>query len=102
MRETYQQTFGENPDEDSQLNIFTVYIVATVFLNIVAMNLLISIIQDTYDKVTMTQQAADYKQRLDLLLESERIHKCFGSGFSCRCRRGAASQRNQQMRDPDP
>ena len=37
------------------------------------MNLLISIISDTYDKVTMTQQATDNKQKLDLLLQIERI-----------------------------
>lgn len=61
LRETYRQTFGENPDLNVDLIEFIVYIIATLFLNIVTMNLLISIISETYDRVTMTQKATDNK-----------------------------------------
>ena len=61
LREIYQQTFGENPDVDIDLIQFIVYIISTLFLNIVTMNLLISIISETYDRVTMTQKATDNK-----------------------------------------
>lgn len=49
------------------------YVYSTIFLNIIVLNLLISIISDTYDKVTMSQQATDYKQKVGLLLEIERM-----------------------------
>jgi len=54
MREIYQQTFGENPDINIDLLQFYVYIITTLVVNIVTMNLLISIISETYDRVTMT------------------------------------------------
>lgn len=75
LREIYEQTFGENPDVEIDLIQFLVYITSTLFLNIVTMNLLISIISDTYDRVTMTQKATDNKQKLDLLLQTERLLK---------------------------
>ena len=61
LREIYRQVFGENVELDVTLTEFIVYVTSTVFLNIVTMNLLISIISDTYDRVTMTQQATDNK-----------------------------------------
>lgn len=54
LRQTYQQIYGENPDVNIDLMMFGVYMSSTLFLNIVTLNLLISIISDTYDKVTMT------------------------------------------------
>ena len=61
IRQLYVQTFGENAEITVPFEEFTVYALSTVFLNVVTMNLLISIISETYDRVTMTQKATDNK-----------------------------------------
>lgn len=71
----YRQTFGENIDLDAPRGQYFVYILSTLFLNVVTLNLLISIISDTYDRVTMTQKATDSKQKLELLLQIEQMMK---------------------------
>ena len=50
----YQQLFGENPDPDDldkDLSILFLYILSTVIMNVMTLNLLISIIGGTYDRV---------------------------------------------------
>lgn len=100
LREIYQQTFGENPDVDIDLIQFIVYIISTLFLNIVTMNLLISIISETYDRVTMTQKATDNKQKLDLLLQMERYQK-WSLGRQRKATKESGSSKSQQ-KEKDP
>lgn len=51
---------------------WTAYILSTLLINIVGLNLLISVIGDVYAKVTAKLNAIDYKARLEQILEIEK------------------------------
>lgn len=104
FREMYRQTFGENVEEDVPLSQFVVYILSTLFLNVVTLNLLISIISDTYDRVTMTQQATDSKQKLELLLQIELMMKWNQGRKNKRPAKGKSSAKfyKEQKKQKDP
>ena len=76
----YQQLFGENPspdDLDKDLSLLFLYIISTVIMNVMTLNLLISIIAGTYDRVQSISKATDLKQRANMLEQLETILICF-------------------------
>ena len=50
-----------------------VFIVATIFLPLMLLNLLIAIISDTFDRVYSNRIASDYKELANLILEQENL-----------------------------
>lgn len=60
--------YGENtsPDKTEQ---YVIYIIFTVFVNIVMLNLLISIIGDTFEKQMAIQQSEELKEVCSILIE---------------------------------
>ena len=76
----YQQLFGENPSPDDlnkDLSLLFLYIISTVIMNVMTLNLLISIIAGTYDRVQSISKATDLKQRASMLEQLETILICF-------------------------
>lgn len=57
-----------------------VLIVATVFQVIIMLNLLISVVSDTYDKVQMDSISYDYRSKCKLLRELYNFQRAFGFG----------------------
>jgi len=56
---TYQQLLGENPHGRGMSNLdWFIFFAFTTLLNIVALNLLISLISNTFDKVLMSLDAS--------------------------------------------
>ena len=48
----YRIMFGENPDsKEMDVYYWAIYLVFTIIIQIVSLNLLISIVSDTYDRV---------------------------------------------------
>lgn len=60
----YQQMFGENPEEAMMVIEWITYIMSTLLINIVGLNLLISVITEVYENVTAKLNAIDFKARL--------------------------------------
>lgn len=76
----YQQLFGENPppeDLEKDSSLLFLYFLSTVILNVMTLNLLISIIGNTYDRVQSISKATDLKQRAAMLEQLETILICF-------------------------
>ena len=75
---TYMTTIGEYGafDQDvKEFNFFgmSFFIIASIVNTIVMMNLLISIIADTFDRVQQEQAVADYKQLGEMIYEIESL-----------------------------
>lgn len=71
--ENWQQMFGENPEPGSmRYTRWIAYVLSTFLLNIVGLNLLISVITDNYTKVTSKLSAIDQKSRLEQILKVEK------------------------------
>lgn len=70
---------GENPYEDMELTTtaWIVYIIFTVLVQIVALNLLIAIMSDTYKKVYDTMNANHCRTKVQILLEISGLKCCF-------------------------
>lgn len=58
----YQQVFGENQEDlaDQKPSIITMYMLGTFLINIVVLNILISVVTDNYDIVMQRIAAEDY------------------------------------------
>lgn len=66
----YATLFGENPNIESMHYLdWIIYLAFTMLLNIVSLNLLISIISNTFDKVQESMNAYHCKTKAELLLE---------------------------------
>lgn len=81
--ETYQIMFGENTE---WVNIdsfpkFFMYIVATNIVNIICLNILISIVTDNYENVQQKIKAIDRKQQAQLLEDNEKIMNNKDAGY---------------------
>lgn len=58
----YQQMFGENPSPDDMKGIkWMLYFMSSMVMNVVALNLLIAVISETYGKVQDTYEAVECK-----------------------------------------
>lgn len=64
----YQLILGENPSGMLLLE-WMIYVLFTILVNIIAMNLLIAILSNTYDKVMSTLDAIHFKTKVDILNE---------------------------------
>lgn len=80
----YEQVFGENEEnlETQKLVIIFLYIFGTVLINIVVLNILISVVTDTYDIVMQRRAAEDYKYKISKLLVSEETKQILNKIFS--------------------
>lgn len=66
----YRILFGENPEiefDSKHIIRWTLYVVFTLLMCTVMLNLLISIISDEYDRVQATQKSTDLKAKCDIL-----------------------------------
>lgn len=57
--------FGENPEVLKNNGRWIAYILSSFLINIVGLNLLISIITENYERVTSKLNSIDYKARLE-------------------------------------
>jgi hypothetical protein len=80
---TYLIMFGQWETEDYYDVQMPFFIVITIFLTIILLNLLISIIGDTYQKVQENQISSDNIEKLDVLIESFHIKRIFRRFFWC-------------------
>ena len=75
----YQIMFGENPDtsdivEGNSIKFeFWFYLIHTNTINVICLNILISIVTDNYDNVQSRMNAIDYKQKAAILLQHEQV-----------------------------
>ena len=69
--DNYQQMFGENPDVLRTNSRALAYFLSSFFINIVGLNLLISIITENYNRVTSRLNSIDYKARLEQIRKNE-------------------------------
>ena len=70
---SYQSSFGDFEDDYQTHSERTIFFLASVFLPLVMLNLLIAIMGDIHDKVQEEQAVADVKEKLDLILEIGRL-----------------------------
>lgn len=93
MGKQYMVVFGENTPGDDDFdkakgNLFnfrwTLYILFSIIMNIVMLNLLISIISDDYERVQSTQMSTDAKAKCAILYELGQMMN-FGKKYFC-CR----------------
>lgn len=77
----YQVMFGENP-ETTELTAansndwkfdFLFYLIHTNVINVICLNILISIVTDNYDNVQSRMNAIDLKEKASILLQHELI-----------------------------
>lgn len=66
----YQQIFGENVENlpNQKLTMIFLYVFGTYLINIVCLNILISVVTDNYDLVIQRVEAEDYKFKAKKLL----------------------------------
>jgi len=71
--EMYQVLFGENPDpEFTESQIFKwIYYMQTIALNVMTLNLVISVVSNTFEKMQNIQKSSDVKQRVEMIMEVE-------------------------------
>jgi hypothetical protein len=66
----YQTLFGENPDKEKNSNVeWLIFFFFTTILNIVAFNLLVSLVSNTFDKVLAILPAIQCKIKAEMLIE---------------------------------
>jgi len=63
---------GFEPD-DYLTAAWVIFIFKAILIPIVMLNMLIAIMQDTFDRVMMTSKAADYKEKAGLILDIEQM-----------------------------
>ena len=64
--------YGENPEGSLSTERWIAYILSSFLINIVGLNLLISIITENYGRVTSKLNSIDYKARLEQIRKVER------------------------------
>ena len=76
--------FGENPESGSMnLEQSMIYFIYTLFVNIVMLNLLISILGDSFEQLMTTQYSDDLLDICDMLIEFSQI-KRFTNKILCK------------------
>ena len=75
LASSYQLMFGENLEGLAKKSgqIQTLYVLATNFMVIMCLNILISIVTENYDKVCQTIAAEDYRIKAQMLLDIEEV-----------------------------
>lgn len=68
----YPKYDGEDDVPDMNYKEWIAYILSSFFINIVGLNLLISVIGDIYGQVTSKLNSIDYKARLSQILQIEK------------------------------
>lgn len=70
---------GENPYEDMEMTktAWIVYVTFTILVQIIALNLLIAIMSDTYKNVYATMNANHCRTKVQILLEISGLKCCF-------------------------
>jgi hypothetical protein len=76
----YRFMYGENPDSDTDLKL-TLYVLFSLFMCIVMLNLLIAIISETFAQVTAISKSEDLRQVCEVLIEFGELQR-----FLCRKR----------------
>mmetsp|Transcript_21646 Transcript_21646/g.15898 ORF Transcript_21646/g.15898 Transcript_21646/m.15898 type:complete len:175 (+) Transcript_21646:1462-1986(+) len=73
LKHNYRLTFGDfNPDDYSVAG-WTVFIIASTFMTLIMLNILIAIMSDTYARVMGDIVPSDYKELTNMVLEQEEI-----------------------------
>ena len=78
--ETYTVMFGENPsfnDIKGSVPALVMYTIATNIINIICLNILISIVSANYSDIIALVKSYDAKKKAKLLLDNEKIIKFF-------------------------
>jgi len=68
---------GENPYGKMHANAWLLYIVFTMLVQVVALNLLIAILSETFANVYATMDANHCRTKADILLEISGLKCCF-------------------------
>jgi hypothetical protein len=69
---TYMVLFGDNPDTTNLSTVkWIILFFQTVFINIVMLNLLISVIMNSFDRMKSIEKATEYKSMAAMLCEVE-------------------------------
>jgi len=69
---TYMVLFGANPDLKNLTTVrWIILLFQTVFINIVMLNLLISVIMNSFDRMKSIEKATEYKAMAAMLSEVE-------------------------------
>jgi len=69
---TYMVLFGDNPDTQNLSTVrWIILFFQTVFINIVMLNLLISVIMNSFDRMKSIEKATEYKAMAAMLCEVE-------------------------------
>lgn len=82
----YTVLFGENPEIPDGSNSpirWGLYISFTILMNIVMLNLLISIISDSYDQVQSCQKSTDLRAKCGILWDFGQLEIFFRKWFFC-------------------
>lgn len=85
LLDQYMILYGNlpNPKQNEQWVLFIFF---SIFMNILMLNLLISILGNTFDQVQSTQKSSDLRQVCELLLDFGEL-KAFVMGLFCCCNR---------------
>lgn len=67
MGETYQVVFGENPNAGMSGQMWSLYFLITLLVNIICLNLLIAILSNTYDNVQASQDSTNCKKKAEII-----------------------------------
>ena len=80
LSQQYLLLFGENPASEFEFNnqwiyssFWTIYILSTLLMNVVLLNLLITIIGDQIEKVQATLTSFDNKAKCEMILDQARV-----------------------------
>ena len=80
LSQQYLLLFGENPASEFEFNnqwiyssFWTIYILSTILMNVVLLNLLITIIGDQIEKVQATLTSFDNKAKCEMILDQARV-----------------------------
>lgn len=68
--------------------VWIVYLIITIVLTIIALNLLISIIGDSYDKIIGIEENAKFYEKLTLIMNYEAQNKVLYDEYNQKSRRG--------------
>lgn len=114
--QNWMQMYGENPpyaqyddqpeDDVPDMNYkdWIAYILSSFLINIVGLNLLISVIGDNYAKVTSKLNSIDYKARLNQILQIEkslqRVQPQLKQDYSRQYLHVIKYQQDEEIKDP--
>ena len=64
-------SYGDFDTEGYDTTKWVLFVIATIFLPLMLLNLLIAIVSDTFDRVYSNRVSSDYKELASLILEQE-------------------------------